>query len=388
MEELKTPTEVIHSGNALQKTGNEFTQAITIQKPRNRYQVVKACEEEAAIAGEEFYYSWTVKSQRGPVLVEGLSIGGALAAARNWGNCALPCKVEEKSDHYVFTATFIDFETGFNMQRVFKQRKEQNIGMKDTARAEDITFQIGQSKALRNVALNAMPSWLTKKMLDKAKEQVIAKITKMGLPVARQKAMEFFEKHGIEIDRVEKKMSKKQSHWNAEDLAIIQGAMSSLVNGQESADSLFPYAGEEAAVATGKTAINLKEKITAKKKSKEMKPLKTDTKKAIEETPVKESEEEAPILDEGGQLVDPNATVNPGEQDPPDPKLVDDAIPGGKFMASFTEFTELNEVSPATIKTELESLGYPEGIDQVIADSESNQNIVMEYFEENFTKDS
>ncbi len=59
---LEVGSEVLNQGGALQKTATEFTQAIAIQKPRQRQAVITACEEEASIAGEEFYYSWTVKA--------------------------------------------------------------------------------------------------------------------------------------------------------------------------------------------------------------------------------------------------------------------------------------------------------------------------------------
>jgi recombination protein RecT len=129
----------------------------------------------------------------------------------------------------------------------------------------------------------------------------------------------------------------------------------------------------------------LKDKIAAKKKSKETKPAKAETKKDKPETK-KPVEEPPPVLDENGQTVDPDATVNPGDEEAPEPNTVDSDIPGGKFMAAFTEFIEVNEVSQATITTELQSLGYPEGIDQVIADDDGNQEIVLDYFKENFTK--
>lgn len=353
-EGLSAGSEVIQRGEALQKTATEFTQAIVIQKPRNRHTVIAACEEEAAIAGEEFYYSWTVKAKGGPKLVEGLSVGGALAASRNWGNCAIPCKVEETDTHYIFTASFIDFETGFNLQRVFKQRKEQNIGMKDTARADDITFQIGQSKAIRNVALNAMPSWLTKKMLDKAKEQVIAKISKMGIPVAQKKALEFFEKQGIGIGRVEKKMAKNYKHWTAEDLAIIQGAMSSLVNGQESAESLFPEISEEATVATNKNKDNLKQKIAEKQKAK-----------ATGETKAKKAEPEKP-----------KAETKPPEQETEEPP-----VETKDFKTQFNELVNANGIPAENVKKELEDLGY-ETVDDV--KGETDQGIVLQYFKDTF----
>lgn len=241
---------VVVSGQTLQKIQTQFATAVAIQRPRRRLEVIKACEEEATIAGDEFYYSWTVKSKEGPKLVEGLSVQAALAAARNWGNCAVPCSVEENLNTYVFTATFVDLETGFNLQRAFRQKKSLNIGTKYDERAEDIVFQIGQSKAIRNVILNALPSWLTTKMLAKAKENVIEKINKMGIAVAREKTVAFFAKYDITPDRIESKLGgKKYAAWDAEDLALLQGAMQTLLTGQESADSLFPVHQETASKA-------------------------------------------------------------------------------------------------------------------------------------------
>ncbi len=372
-EELGLGAEVLEKGGALQKTTSEFTQAIVIQKPRQRQAVITACEEEAAIAGEEFYYSWTVKAKDGPKLVEGLSIGGALSAARNWGNCAIPCKVDETDTHYIFTASFIDFETGFNLQRVFKQRKEQNIGMKDTARADDITFQIGQSKAIRNVALNAMPSWLIKKMLDKAKEQVIAKITKMGVPVAQKKALEFFKKHGISIERVEKKMAKNHTHWTAEDLAIIQGAMSSLVNGQESADSLFPEVSESATVATNKKAESLKEKIASKKKAK------TEVRTRGKTAPVGEEKKPSPTPRQGEIA----ATETKEEETKTEEPLITETKEPEGFVSEFNNFVKTNSVPADKVTQELLDLGYERPDD---VQGEGDQAIVMQYFRDTFAK--
>ena len=247
---METPAwQLVASGKALRRVQTEFVSAVAVQKPRDKRKALADCLEEAAIAGDEFYYSWTVKSKTGPQLVEGLSVNAALTAARNWGNCAIPVSIEEGSNSYIFTATFVDMETGFNLQRTYRQRKKPNIGMKDVERAEDITFQIGQSKAIRNVILNALPSWLMSKMLEKAKENVIEKIMKMGIAVAKEKTISFFAKYGITVDRIEKKMAKKNEFWSAEDLAVLQGAMNMLIAGQESAESLFPSLSEGASIA-------------------------------------------------------------------------------------------------------------------------------------------
>ena len=256
MDELETLPALtggeglVASGQALQKVQTQFSTAVAIQRPRRRLDVIRACEEEATIAGDDFYYSWTVNAKDGKKLVEGLSVQAALAAARNWGNCAVPCSVDENINTYLFTATFVDLETGFNLQRAFRQKKSLNIGKKYDERAEDIVFQIGQSKAIRNVILNALPSWLTTRMLMKAKENVIEKIKKMGIAVAREKTVAFFAKYGVTPDRIENKLAgKKFAAWDAEDLALLQGAMNTLISGQESADSLFPIHQETASKA-------------------------------------------------------------------------------------------------------------------------------------------
>lgn len=257
---------IIESGGVLRRTQTPFTTAIAVVKPRERNQVINACEDEARIAGDEFYYSWTIKTKQGPRLVEGLSVQGALASARNWGNCAVPVDVEETEDAYIFTASFLDMETGFNLQRSFRQRKEQNIGSKyDDARAEDIVFQIGQSKAIRNVILNALPSWLISKVLAKAKENIIEKINTMGLATAKQKTIDFLGKYGITVERIENKLGKKSSTWMAEDLALLQGAMKTLLAGQESADSLFPEVNQEATDKTSQKADALGKKLAEAK---------------------------------------------------------------------------------------------------------------------------
>jgi hypothetical protein len=238
--------EIVAGGQTLRRTQTQFTSAIAIQKPRDRNHVITLCEEEATIAGDEFYYSWTVKKrQGGSALVEGLSVNAALAAARNWGNCAIPCQLEETKNEYIFTATFLDMETGFNLQRIYRQSKKKNIGSKmDDERQADIIFQIGQSKALRNVILNALPSWLTSKMIKKAKENVIGKIEKMGVAKAREKTLAFFARYDVTPERIEAKIGCKVKGWDAEILATLQGAMNALLNGQESAESLFPTNGD------------------------------------------------------------------------------------------------------------------------------------------------
>lgn len=248
MDEAKTPeiiknagSNIVEQGGAMMQVSTGFSTAVAVQKPRNRMAIVKMCEEEAAIAGDEFYYGWTVKNKDGSKsLVEGPGVGLAQAAARNWGNCAVMMGVEEFPDHYIFTPTFVDLETGFNLQRAFRQNKGQDIGKFDKDRAEDIKFQIGQSKATRNVILNSLPNWLINKMMAVAKQNIIEKIQKEGLDSAKSRVLAFFARYDIDVARIEAKIKKVAARWNAEDIALLSGAMKTLADGAESAEELFP----------------------------------------------------------------------------------------------------------------------------------------------------
>ncbi len=262
--------EILQSGQAVQKAQAGFVTAITCQKPRQRTAVLRACEEEATIAGDEFYYSWSVKnnSTGKASLVEGPGVNLILAAARNWGNCGIMVDVNETPETYIFTATFVDLETGYNLQRVFRQAKNKTIGKyKDATRAEDIVFQIGQSKAIRNVGANALPSWLIDKMMKKAKENIIARIQSKGLAKSKEETIKFFAKYNVTVPRIEAKIEKKEKAWDVEDLAKLSGAMKTLFDGQESAEDLFPE-------VSGKPQTEApKEKEVKKEKGPESSPF-------------------------------------------------------------------------------------------------------------------
>jgi hypothetical protein len=60
-------------------------------------------------------------------------------------------------DAWVFYARFTDIETGFSMERAYRQRKSQSsIKSRDADRQLDIAYQIGQSKAIRNCVVNSL----------------------------------------------------------------------------------------------------------------------------------------------------------------------------------------------------------------------------------------
>lgn len=237
---FSNPTDAIMQGSGMIQTKTAYSTAVQVIKPRNLNTVLARCLEESAIAGEDFYYSWPQGGQN----VEGLTIGAALSIARNFGNCAVDVKVEDLGSGYVFHGAFIDLETGFNIVRPYRQRKEspKTKTGKDVytgERGTDIIFQIGASKAMRNVVLNAIPKWLANKVITKAKENVGATIEKMGIPESQLRLAAKAKNLNISLERIEAHYGKQKS-WEKEQLILISGALRAIENGYDTIDSLFP----------------------------------------------------------------------------------------------------------------------------------------------------
>lgn len=228
-----------YSNGAIQ-TKNRYVTAMQVLKPRNLNRVISKCVEEASIAGEEFIYSW----KQGGSIIEGLTIGAALSIVRNFGNSFVDVDVEERANAYIFTAYFCDLETGFNLSRSYRQNKaspktKYGKDVYEGERGTDIIFQIGQSKAIRNVVLNAVPRWLATKVLEEAKNNAMATINNMGEVKARELILRKIGNLKVELERVENIYGKSKS-WDKVKLVQLSSALKSLENGYEDEDILFP----------------------------------------------------------------------------------------------------------------------------------------------------
>lgn len=228
-----------YSSGAIQ-TKNRYVTAMQVIKPRNLNRVISKCVEEASIAGEEFLYSW----KQGGSIIEGLTIGAALSIVRNFGNSFVDVEIEERESAYIFTAYFCDLETGFNLSRSFRQNKaspktKQGKDIYEGERGTDIIFQIGQSKAIRNVILNAVPRWLATKVLDEAKNNAMATINNMGEVKARELILKKITNLKVDLTRIEAIYGKAKS-WDKIKLVQLSSALRSLENGYEDEETLFP----------------------------------------------------------------------------------------------------------------------------------------------------
>lgn len=220
-----------------------YTTAMRVDRKRDVNDVLRRLLEEANLAGEDFYYGWGV----GKDAIEGPSQELAHALARCWGNCVVePLPMSETPDAWVFTARFVDLETGFTIARQFRQSKKWTVhGKMDAERKDDIRFQIGQSKAARNVVLKALPSWIVTQALTKAKEGVRKKIESLiasrGLVFAIDAACAALAKAGVTEDRLLAKLGvAARGGLNVDHLVTLKGDLAAILAGRERAETIFP----------------------------------------------------------------------------------------------------------------------------------------------------
>lgn len=261
--------------NGLMQVKTAYSTAVQVIKPRELNRIEALCINEAARAGDSFYYSWS----QGGSIVEGLTVGAALMMVRNWGNCAVDVKVMETPSGYIFYGAFIDLETGFNLVRPFKASKQspknkQGRDIYTGDRGKDIIFQIGASKATRNVVMNAVPKWLSEKVLETAKKNVVGQVEKMGKVAAIDKIIRKAEALKIPFDRIEANYGKKDS-WDIDKIVAVMGAIRSVEDGIESVEEVFadkvalngePEFSRKTKQAEGELPLDQEDKETKKTK--------------------------------------------------------------------------------------------------------------------------
>jgi len=241
----------------VQKVQTKFTTAMAVQIPRDLKSVERRAIEEASMLGSDAFYAWGEGKDR----IEGVNVKLAMALVRIYGNCAIDMgDVQDTRDAWIFTATFVDLETGFTLSRQFRQSKKWVVhGRFDEARKDDIRFQIGQSKAVRNAVMNAVPAWMSSRALDSAKGNVRGKIEeaigKHGMERVIEIAIKTLADLGVPVDRVLQTMGVKlPGALTVEDLVILSGNAAALKSKSETIDDLFPIKQADAVPAAPGTS--------------------------------------------------------------------------------------------------------------------------------------
>jgi hypothetical protein len=253
--------EMIHGasmmpGAPMMRSSNGPVTAIAVAVPRQLQVVKNDVLFEAAEMGDEFFYSWTVSDKNSPTkksVIEGMSIEGAMMLQRNWGNCTTTIGVESESPtHWTFIAVFIDYQTGFSGPRLFRQRKGMSFGKMEVDRAQDIAYQIGCSKAIRNAVDKAMPSWLRKAGMVAAHLACEKRYSNIEKSLAE--ARSYFAQRGVSDAQLLAKIGKPFIDWLARDFVVLSSIASSIKQGLttvgiEFADDPAPAAEPEIGTA-------------------------------------------------------------------------------------------------------------------------------------------
>lgn len=213
--------------------------AVDVAVQRNEQRILQKLKALAAAAGDDWYYRFPVKRKGGGQdWIEGPSIKLANDVARIYGNCDIDCRCQDLGDSWVFLARFTDFETGFTLTRPFQQRKNQQAIKTDNARALDIAFQIGASKAIRNVVVNALQTF-SDYAYNEARNSLVDKIGS-DLEKWRNRTIEGLRNIPVEINRVEAVIGRASKEWLAPDVARIIAMMKAIADGMASVDETFP----------------------------------------------------------------------------------------------------------------------------------------------------
>jgi hypothetical protein len=241
--------------------------ALQVQRPRDLAQVERQVLLAAEILGREAFYAWG----SGKNHTEGGTIHLANAMLAAYGNAAVAAEpVVETAEAWYFTHHFIDMETQISRPRQFMQSKREDVGMRtDPVRANQIRFNKGQSKAIRNCILQAMPRELVLAAIEVAKKSVSAKMDKFikekGLAAAQRYTLDQLARVGVPEDAVLRKTGREKTlELDANDLVALAGDYKAIDNGDANAEELFELRPKAAA-----GAADLKDKLRAATKPAE-----------------------------------------------------------------------------------------------------------------------
>lgn len=345
-----------HSPGLALGMSNFIMTAQPVSQPRNFERIQWQLKQLCAMNGADKYlYSWEVwdNDLGRKVPIEGPTIKMANDLARTYGNCFVGIvNVKEVGDSWQLDALFLDLETGFNMTRPFMQRRAQNVGKRMNAgRAEDLVFQIGASKAIRNVVVNALSSHV-EFMKEESKRNLLAWVQDN-----KEKCVQYIERLCSEYDlpqtRLDALVGRKLSDWTDRDYARVMMTLRGVQEGMVPLEEALPSmtrAGEkmEAEAARKAEADKPKPKEDAKPaqaKAPDPKIDATQQAKAEPEQPAEQPKKRGRPPKAKPPVEEPKEEEKPAAPEPePDPEpaadtedaqAADDATDGGDFDSDF-----------------------------------------------------
>lgn len=221
-------------------------QRVAVQ--RDESEILRKIKVLAAAAGEDWFYRYPVRRKVVDQVtgrekwvtdyVEGPSIKCANNVARLYGNCDIDVREFDVGTHWVYYARFIDLETGYSLTRPFRQRKSQRSMKTDAGRQEDIVYQIGASKAIRNVVCNAL-EFFAAYAADEAKASIVEKVAARA-DHYRERIVKRVADLKIDLKRIEVARGRPIKEWSAADLARTIAELQAIQDGMTTPDEIYP----------------------------------------------------------------------------------------------------------------------------------------------------
>jgi hypothetical protein len=220
-----------------------------VQVYRDEQKVLAKMKTLAAGAGTDWFYRYPVRKkvkneetgreEWGTDWIEGPSIKLANNLARVYGNCDIDTRMIDIGEYWLLYARFIDLETGFSMTRPYQQRKAQiSVNTKDPQRAMDIALQIGVSKAIRNVIVNALETFANH-AFEEARNSLVERI-EGDIDRWRTRTIEGLGKIPVSVKRAELVMGRAAKDWLAPDIARVISMMQAIADGMATVNETFP----------------------------------------------------------------------------------------------------------------------------------------------------
>jgi hypothetical protein len=250
------PAPAVPTG--MTRVEGRYVTAVAVQKPRSLPAVLRALETEATLSGESFYYGWAAGKERdrGPVRQAGPGGGPLLGQLRRRDCC--PCRRRHRRLG-LHRRVRGPRDRLHHLARQFRQSKSWKVhGKHDEDRKRDIRFQIGQSKAVRNVILNAIPSGLIDRALEVARDGARAKLQGFIDKVDREKGkgqgtvqavdlvLKGLAKHGAREEAVLRKLEvAERKAIDIDRLLTLRGDLAALDAGECRCEELYPPAKTE-----------------------------------------------------------------------------------------------------------------------------------------------
>lgn len=234
-------------GQTTMQIAGGFITAQKVAVERDEIRILGKLKILAKTASTDYFYAWTTKNRdntKGEV--SGPTIKLANDVMRVYGNCVVSVDVRNSDTHHIFAARITDLESGASMTRLFQQRKNQNTGMKDKERQEDIIFQIGQSKSIRNVIANFLSTFVDY-ALEEARTSLVEKFGK-DIAGSRDWIAGKIENMKIPQELVERYVGRTLPEWTAKDVAKVVGTLQAIHDGMVSVDDVFPSGATPSAV--------------------------------------------------------------------------------------------------------------------------------------------